>query len=334
MAARADASLALDWAPVLGAFQKNENFTLTTHVRPDTDGIGSEIALHRWLSRQGKQVRILNPDAIPDRLLVLDPDRGVQPFREADAGYVRSSVVVVLDVSECDRLGPLTPHVRANGNLSICIDHHINEGRRFASIDVIEPRAPATGVLVGECLRAAGAEIDAVIASALYATIVADTGSFRFSNTTAAVMRTAADLIDLGANPLEIHRAVLGNYSIEKIRLLAATLAGAQFALEGRLAWFAITQPMFLETGAGEEDTEGLVEYLRLVRGVQAAIMFVENAPGRIKVSFRSEPGIDVNRLAQQWGGGGHRHASGATLRGRVEDLVDEVVGRARSTLF
>ncbi len=323
----------VDWSPALKALTASAKVVLTTHVRSDTDGIGSEIALHRWLSRTGHEVRVRNAEGLPRRLAFLDPDGAVQAFSPEDEAFVEQATVVVLDVSERERLGPMAPLVARHPGTTICIDHHVNVDRRFATIDVIEAAAPATGVLVSEMLQEAGVKLDGVIASALYATIVADTGSFRFSNTTSDLLRLAGDLVDAGADPQTIHRGVLGTYTRGQLKLLSRTVEGTAFECDGRLAWFAASQAMLDEAGASEADAEGLVEYLRLVEGVRAAIYLVEARGGGVKVSFRSEAPIDVNGLATTWGGGGHRHASGAFLRLPFDQAVREVVERAKATL-
>ena len=320
----------LDWSPVIDVVERSEQFVLTTHVRPDTDGIGSEIALHRYLSSIGKQVRVINPGPPPPNLRMLDPDGVVASFSPADEAFIRDATIVVLDVSERDRLGPLVPLLDDFRGTSVCIDHHINKHRRFADINVIDPAAPATGALVFQALQALSADIDPVIAQALYATIVADTGSFRFSNTTAQVMRLAADLVDLGAEPHKVSRLVLGMYNRPKMVLLGHTLSQLQVDCDDRLTWCVVSRARLDEAAATVEDADGLVEYLRLHRRVCAAVFFVELEDERVKVSFRSEDGYDVNRLAARWGGGGHRHAAGAIIPGPLPEVVDRVIGSAR----
>lgn len=320
-----------EWQPLVRALKTSDKLVLTTHVRPDTDGVGSEIALHRYLCAAGKQARIINPGRLLPNLSLLDPEGRVEAFDPSCAEFIREATVIVLDVSERERLGPLLPLLKEHTKTTICIDHHINEDRLFATINLIDPTASATGVLIWELLRQVDYDVDPVCAQALYATIVADTGSFRFSNTTAEVLRLAADLIDLGADPQPISKAVLGTYSKPKVRLLARALSDLSFDCDERLVWCAVSMRMLESVEASAEDAEGLVEYLRLQGSVQAAVFFIEVGEQRVKISFRSENSVDVNRLAMSWGGGGHRHAAGAVVEGPLPEVVDRVVDSARS---
>jgi phosphoesterase RecJ-like protein len=324
----------VDWAPLVGAVRAAPRLALVTHVAADTDGIGSELALHRHFVAAGREARILNPDPLPPHLRFLDPDRAVESYRPGDAAFLLAAAVVVLDVSDRRRLGAMAEPLERHPGPVICIDHHANERHCFGSHEVIEPRAPSTGTLVAELLQAMGAAIDPGIAEALYATIVADTGGFRFSNTSSHVLRLAADLVDLGADPQRVYRGVLASYRLEKVRLLGQTLGGATVECGGRLAWYRLTRAAFAETGASPGDIDGLVEYLRLPDGVQVAVLLVEQAERRVKVSFRSEPGLDVNRLAARWGGGGHLHAAGATIDGPLEAVAEQVVATVKRELF
>jgi phosphoesterase RecJ-like protein len=324
----------LDWSAVADLVRTAGTFVLTTHVRADTDGIGSEIALHRYLSGLGKTVHILNSEPPVQRLHFLDPDRAVRVFTAEDAELVRSAdVIMVLDVNEVHRLGRLTQHVKHSRASVVVLDHHLNSVEKFAAHTVVEPRAASTGVLVYDLLLAMQARLDPVIAQALYATVVADTGSFRFSNTNARVMRVAAELLDAGADPEQVYRGVLGNYPGEKMRLLAHALGSMELEQDGRLAWVYLPRRVFEETGADQSDLEGLIEYLRLLQSVKLAVLMVETEDGRLRVSFRSENDLDVNRLAAHWGGGGHQHAAGAHLAGPVEQALHQVLEQTRKLL-
>lgn len=323
----------LDWTPALGVIAKSTRLVLTTHVRPDPDGIGSEIALDRELRRMGKDSRILNQDELLPNLALLDPDGRVRMVQESDRDFVLGATVIVLDVSERERLGPIGSMLTHHAGPSLCIDHHIRAKTSFATFEFIDPTAPSTGVLVWELLRELGADIDAVTAQAIFATIVADTGSFRHSNTTSEVMRLAADLIELGASPPPVARAVLGAFSEPKMRLLAGLLSNYQRVSDGRLSYHGITLAAFRAAEASDADAEGLVEYLRLAAGVEVGLLFLELADGRVKVSFRCQAPNDVNAIARRYGGGGHKHASGATLNGPLEQAMAEVVA-ATQELF
>ena len=320
----------VDWSVAAEALERGREFVLTTHVHPDTDGIGSQIALYRYLWSTGRSAHILNSATLHDRLQFLDPTRAVRAYTSEDAALMeRADTIIVLDVNELHRLGGLAKHLRNTSAEVIVIDHHANETEHFGTINIIEPAAASTGMLVYDLLVRVGAKIDRVAAQAIYATIVADTGSFRFSNTSADVMRIAADLIELGANPQEVYRGVLGSYTPQRFQLLSRALGAMQIECDGALSWLFLSSQMLEQTGADERDVDGLIEYLRLLRGVRVTVLLLQVGEELVKLSLRSEEDVDVNLFASRWGGGGHVHAAGATISGTPDKIVKDVVAEA-----
>ncbi|MFP4087945.1 MAG: DHH family phosphoesterase [Desulfobacteraceae bacterium] len=298
-------------------------FLLLTHVDPDADGIGSMLALGRSLSDGGKEVVLVTPEPLPEPLNRLqDADRIVSGHPEG-----RFDVVAALDCAEKERLGSLADHVDGPA-YTVNIDHHdTNDG--FGMLNLNDPAASSTGELVFRILQKAGFPICKDAAANLFAAIQADTGSFRYSNTTAGAMRTAAELIDLGAKPWEISRDIMDGYGMARLKLLELALATMEFYFEGRLGMMILDRHMFTLTGAEPIDCERFVDYPRFVRGVEIAAVIREIGKHRYKCSLRSNTRVNVARLASDFGGGGHQRAAGFECHGSVDRIKRDFLTEA-----
>ncbi len=314
--------------------QQHQNFMLTTHVNPDGDGLGSEVALARYLRSAAagkKTVHILNSSPTPPNYAFLDPHREIEVFDERRHRDIvqEAQVIFILDISDWERLRELGKAVRASAIRKICVDHH-PAAEPFGHIDVIHPPASSTGELIYEMLQAFGAAVDSKTAEALYTALLTDTGSFRFSNTTARAHEIAAHLLEAGAVSQTIYQRIYESQSRERVRLFAKALDKLTFDAEGRLAWMVIPQTMLRETGAQPRDTEGFADYPRSIEGVEVSLVFMETENGRVKVSFRSKAPYVINGLANRFGGGGHPYAAGALMDGPLSEAVTAVLREIR----
>ncbi len=311
---------------ILATIRTNERFILTTHVNPDGDAVGSELALYYHLNDLGKEVCILNASPLPDLYRFLDPEGArVREYGEQDARTLEEAdVLFLLDLSNLDRLGALGRTLGRKGPFRICIDHHPPQG---SSCDLawVDDQAAATGELLYTLFKRGERRISRAIAEALYVALLTDTGCFRYANVTARTHRIAAELIETGIDHHGIYRRVYASNSWNQSLLFARTIGDMQRACNDRVAWMRVTREMFEETGAGEKDTDGLAEFPRSIGEVQIAILFIEQAPDRIRVRFRSRDDTAVDGLARELGGGGHRNASAALLEGTG---LDEAVRR------
>ena len=317
-------------AAVASLFRNHQKFVLTTHVNPDGDGLGSEVALAEWLASQGKQVSVINYSATPDFYLFLDPNNRITKFDEVrDANAIATAdVIVVMDTNHPDRLKTLEPHVIKSKAVTICIDHHL-EPDPFAQHYVIDANATSTGEITYRLLRHMNASsLSATIASALYCAIMTDTGSFRYPRVNPETFRICAHLIECGADPVGIYQEVYEQWTAGRIQLLGEALANLHTEFGGRLAHLTITQDAFKKTGTNEVDTDNFTTHLMSVKGVVTGILFLELANG-IKISFRSKGDIPINALAKQFGGNGHKNAAGARLYDVKLDQIREQVLKA-----
>lgn len=317
---------------VRNIIRAHNDFIITTHVNPDGDGVGSEVALDNYLRQQKKRALILNLTPIPANYRFLDPQRKIEVFHRDRhmERLISADAIFILDISEWGRLRELGEVVREMPMQKICIDHHPLDGS-FADVDIIQPEASSTGEVIFDVLTSLGARMNIELSEALYTAILSDTGGFRFSNTSARVHEIAATLLKNGVDHQKIYKSVYENQSIARVRLLAQALDTLQFDYDKRLAWMTITQQMLHDTGATLKDIDGFSDFPRTIRGVEVALLFVELEDSQVKISFRSRGNVVINDFAKKFTGGGHAFASGATVPGPLQPIIERTVADAAS---
>jgi len=324
---------AMDWSILKGLLKPGTSCVITTHYSPDGDAIGSELALAEFLRQAGIEPHIVNQDPVPRIYEFLDVDNMAKTYAESDIDAVKDAdLVFLLDVSGWDRIGSPAEAISSARAKRICIDHHATSDG-IAEIEFADSAASATGELIYDMILALGGEITPAMARALFVAIATDTGWFRFSNTSPRVFEITADLTARGAAPDELHNLVYEQLRWERMALLARGLADLQSAAGGRIAWMAFTRQMFQETGADDEDVEGIVDLLRTIGGVEIVILFREAEDGTIHVSLRSKDGSDVSRLAELFGGGGHVRAAGIRMAATLSEATEKIVAAAERLL-
>jgi bifunctional oligoribonuclease and PAP phosphatase NrnA len=322
------------WEPFKRAIEDHSRFLLCTHQDPDADGVGAELALQRALTVLGKETVVLNPDSLPGILKFMDPEGLVRAFDRLDpAESLRlldeAERIIFLDSALWKRLGKMGPAVSARADKVLIVDHHPSEGQPLPGA-VVREQASSTGELIYDLLAELGCPLDERIAFCLYCAIVKDTGSFRFENTSARVLRIAGHLAEYGVSPSEVYDNLFEQNSVSSMICLGRVLNTLCFAYDNRLAYIHLTRRMLEETGAPIEETDNFVNVIRSIDTVRACLYFRETGDGRVKVSLRSRSkDIDINRLAAKFGGGGHRKASGAVLAGPMEEAIQKVVAAA-----
>lgn len=313
--------------------QAATSIAVATHVGGDGDGWGSACALAHHFSALSAEVYLLAASPLPKRFRFLLPT-GVQPLSPETGGktaLAEADVQVVVDVSELRRLGDFAELYRAER--TIVIDHHavaVNE--IAATLTLIDPSAAATAELVYDVVMQTGVPLGADVARALYVGLVTDTGSFRYSNSTPHAHRLAAALIEAGADPEALHAPLFASLTAAELGTLQATLAGLQRDEDLGITWSSLSVEVARRFGALDE-YEGIIDYLRNLKGTEVAILLRELESGDVKVSFRSSGTANVARLAQRFGGGGHEKAAGATVAGDLAEATARVLGACRSLL-
>jgi phosphoesterase RecJ-like protein len=305
---------------VLQEIRQRHRFVVTSHARPDGDAIGSALACGEILRRMGKHAEVVMHDGVP-RIYQSLPfaDRVIQ----ADTVPANDAVIVL----ECDTI-KRTLLDGLEKCFLISIDHHVS-GRNFANVNWIDPTAMATAELIHRMAGLSGIPLDPDVATCLYTALMTDTGSFMFEGTNECTFALARELVVAGANPALCARHIYFGHSTAKLRLLGAALSNLH--RQKGLAWIWVTQEQMQRFEAREEDCEGLVNYALSIGDVQVAIFFRELPDGRWRVSLRSKGNVNVSYVAEHFGGGGHKCASGCSLDGPLAIVIARVVERLRA---
>jgi phosphoesterase RecJ-like protein len=305
---------------VLKQIGQRNRFLLTSHARPDGDAIGSALACWQILRSMGKEAEVVLSDAVP-RIYQSLPfaDKVLQSDR-VDGKY-DAAIILECDSIQRTRLEGL------ENQFVINIDHHLS-GRPFGDVNWIDPKAVAMAEMVYRMAQEAGVKVSAEIATCLYTGVLTDTGSFVFEGTNERTFALARELALAGADPAKCARNVYFGHSTAKMRLLGAALS--HLGREGSLAWFWVTQEEMERFHAKEEDCEGLVNYALSIHDVQVAILLRELPDRRIRASLRSKGEVNVAKIAEHFGGGGHECASGCSLEGPLQDALSRILALLR----
>ncbi len=303
---------------------------LATHADADGDAVGSVLALAHALRARRRTVLVWPIAAAPRRYRFLPAfeefGRTPVPVLAAD------DVVVALDSADVARLPAAVVSFWRAGGALVNIDHHATNGG-FGTVSWLEPAAPAAAALVWRLLGEMGGGFPEEAALCLYVGLVTDTGNFTYSNTNAWAFEMATDLMRRGVSPAAVERELYGRFSLARMNLLGAALAGMKSAAEGAIIYMIISREAVARAGAADDETEGMVDFTRRLDGCRIGILFRELADGGVKVSFRAADGVDVRPLATAHGGGGHAAAAGCRVDGRLADVVDGVVAETAAWL-
>jgi len=321
----------IDWTPLREVIATRDRFVLTTHVRPDADAIGSEIAMAGLLEQLGKKVRIVNASVVPTRLEFIDPDKKCLQIGSqiSEAEAADTDVHMILDTSAWGQLAEVGRVFKKTKAQKIVIDHHIF-AEDLGALNLKDTEAEATGALVFQFAEAMGLAITPVIGTAIYCAIATDTGWFRFPSTTGETMRTIGKLIDSGIQPAVLYKKLYEQFTLARIKLAGRVLSRMMLDCNGKLAWTFVTLVDYRETGAEPADTEDLVNECLTVGEVEAAFILIEQTNGNVKASLRSRSHIDVSGIAGSFGGGGHKQAAGAILPGPFADVENKILTAMR----
>lgn len=301
---------------VLRQIEQRDRFLLTSHARPDGDAVGSALACCEILRAMGKRAEVVLHDGVPRIYRWLPFAEKAAQAERIGPGY-EAAIILECDSVQRTRLQGL------ENQFLISIDHHLS-GRPFANVNWIDPKAVATAEMIFRLAREAGVKISAEIATCLYTALLTDTGSFMFEGTNEHTFALAQELVRAGADPARCARNIYFAHSTAKMRLLGAALSNLQ--REGQLAWFWVTQEQMQQFGAREEDCEGLVNYALSIQGVEVAAFFRELPDGRFRVSMRSKGKLNVSKIAEQFGGGGHQCASGCAVDGPLTAATAQIL--------
>ena len=300
-------------AQVVAAIHGRQRFVVTSHARPDGDAIGSSLAMAYALRHLGKEVRVVSSDPPPPPFASFP---GVREIAVATGVDDPGDAVIVMECGTLARTGV--------GGLErgyvVNIDHHVGNSM-YGAVNWFDLSAAACGEMVFDLVRALGVPLTLEIATHVYVAILTDTGSFHYSNITPRTFEICRLCVEAGVDPPAVARAIYDSSTLGRLRIHGAVLNAMQLDASGRIATLAIDRALAAQLGATYEDTEGLINLPLTVKEIVAVAFFKEQAPGDWRVSMRSKGDVDINAIAREFGGGGHKNASGCSATGSLDDL-------------
>ena len=312
------------------ALREHQHFAILSHVRPDGDALGSQLALALSLQQLGKNVRVWNEEGMLEKYSFL-PRAELLTKPPAIADEV--DVAIALDTAIQNRLGTAFAAV-GSAKIWINIDHH-RSNPSYGDLVIIDPSAPATGEIIFRLIKSQGLPFNHDIAENLYAAISTDTGSFQYPKTSALTFEIAAELVRAGGLDVgRLSQQLYESHPRRRLELLRELLRTMRFSECDRVASFSLSSKTAAELAALPEDNEGMIDHLRAIRGVIVAVFFEELADGKVRLSMRSkDEAIDVCAICQKFGGGGHTLAAGARIRGSLAEVEEKVLEEIRAVL-
>ncbi|MBS3944369.1 MAG: bifunctional oligoribonuclease/PAP phosphatase NrnA [Melioribacter sp.] len=310
----------------------HKKFLITSHVNPDADAICSELAAYLILKKLGKEVRIVNHSFTPYNLESLDRNKVIERYDENNHQDIfnDADVILVVDLNQMNRVVRMEKGLRTSNKFKVCIDHHQDPENVFDLI-VGGTDYSATGEIIYDFVKSTNiVELDYDIAYQIYTAIMTDTGSFRFERTSPKIHKIIAELLEYGLNPTEIYNQVYDQFHFSRVKLLGEALNSIELDSTGKIAVMTLTNEIQAKHDAVEADVDGFVNYCLSIIGVQIGILIYELKDG-VKVSFRSKGSITVNKLASEFGGGGHTNAAGARFFNiRINDIKNKILEAAQ----
>jgi len=306
------------FAQIGEVISNHQSFVLISHVRPDGDAIGSQLALGFALLAAGKIVRMINEDGLPENLAFM---AGSQKIELPPSTPIDVEVAIALDTATKPRLGEKALHTASKAKLWLNIDHHIsNPG--YGDLNLIDSTSPATGQILYQLITALGLPMPDESRDAIYVAVSTDTGSFQYPSTTAITYELGADLINRGLDVGTINSNIYDNYPYRRVELMRALLNTLEITPDGIVANWELRDQTRLDLALMPEDSEGLIDIIRAIRGVQIAVFFEELVDGKIRISMRSKDRrYNVCEVALEFGGGGHALAAGIRMDGSLAEV-------------
>lgn len=311
---------------IIQVLKNNDFFLVTSHLNPDGDSVGSQLALVSLLKEMGKRAVIIDEDPVPNNLCFLPQSDRINSKLLRTEDFPQVSLV--LDCSDLERVGKVAQLVKET-DLIINIDHHISNDK-FGDINLIGEEASAVAEQIFDLIKSLGYPVGKERAVSLYTAILTDTGSFQYANTTPKTHQIAACLLKEGVSPSLLAEKVYRVDSFSRQKLLGLALGTLERTCDGSIAWFRLTREMYQQSQSSPEETNGFIDCISSIQGVKLALLFRDREDSKVKVSFRSKGELNVASLAEHFGGGGHRGASGCLIKGSIEEVEKRVLAVAR----
>lgn len=320
---------------LLDLIRHSKNILITSHENPDGDALGSTLSLGLGLKKIGKEVTLYNKDGVPEMLEFLPHSENIVNSLSSISGPF--DIAFAVDCTSTSRAGRDFEEYAKSDNCKsvVIIDHHQTTGSD-ADIHLLDEGASSTGILIYKILKTLEIDLDKEIAENIYTTIVSDTGSFSYSNTNSDTLRIAAELVDLGVQPSKVSQAIYENEPLRKLELYKLAIPTLEISQDEIIASVYVDKKMFDETGTTRQDTEGLVNVPRSIKGVDVAMLFRqegEEGEPEWKVSLRSKGRVNVAKIAEGFGGGGHARAAGCSIKGSIQEVKSKLISSVQEAL-
>jgi len=318
----------------LKCINKHSRFLITSHLNLEGDALGSELAFCHLLKKMGKSAFIINDDPVPNNYLFLSGSEKIINYDTAKKKSLNFDCFAILDCSDLKRCGRVQ-EMNIKNKVVLNIDHHISN-QRFGDFNLVDANASSCSEIIYRIYKKTGVPLDKSAALYLYVGILTDTGSFRYSNTTAFVHKAASDLLKYNIDVPDIYRKIYQDIPIDEIRLLNKVLPKIKITANGRLAWIQLDRDVLRKHKNTYFDlTEYILSFARAIKDVEVCVLFKNNFEDKneIRVNFRSQGHLDVNAIASFYGGGGHKTASGCSIIGEINQVRNRVLHRIKSLL-
>lgn len=315
---------------VINALKKYNNFLITTHVNPEPDALGSELAIYELLKKLKKKAAIINSESLPEHYQFLE---GINVIKHRFPRNARFDAAIVVDCPNTSRTGRLKDHLKKI-RFIINIDHHISN-EKFGDVNWVKPDASSAAEMVYRLYEKTKEDISKKVALYIYIAILTDTGSFNYSNTSSVTHEIVSELLGYGLYPQAISKSLYENKRYGDLKLLGHVLSTLTLAQNGKIAYLTCTNNMREKAGSSVTATENFVNFARSIGGVDIAF-FIREEEGRrnyFKISLRSKSNISVNKIAATFGGGGHKYAAGCVIKGTLTDVKKKVLSQACKAL-
>lgn len=314
--------------------KKHKNFLITSHVNLEGDALGSELAFYNLLRKLGKQAIIVNQDGLPYGYAFLPKINNVKKLQRKPKKEIRFDCFAVLDCSDLSRTGEVYK-LNSSRKTTLNIDHHISN-QRFGDVNWVDSDYSCCCEMIYQLYKNLRMPFDRTTAMLLYVGILTDTGSFRYSNTTSRVHMAASELLKYNLDIPRIYKNIYENVPFQDSKLLTKILPGMRLQAGGKLAWVEIKHNMLKNQRIYFDLTEQILNFARAIKGVEVCVLFKESFSSKdeVRVNFRSQGKVDVNQIASYFGGGGHKTASGATIRGKLYTVRKKVLAKIKESLI
>lgn len=322
----------LDFNPLIECFKGANRIVITTHVNSDGDGVGSEFALAHYFKSIRKEVKIINPTTLHSRFdFIRKKTDFYLDFNQQNESFIsdflsKTDLIIFVDMNTIARSGKLEPYLKRSPARTACLDHHPTNNK-FTDILIADEKSFATGHLVYKLLKTVNTTLTYDIAECIYVSMIADTGNFKYDNTTPETHRIAAEFLErFNLKPYSVFEKLFHTKNHNTFRLVSALQEQSKVELDGKLIYTVVPLKMVHDYSANDDELGDIVDTLRSVKNVEVSIVFIETPENMVRINFRSRGVIDVNALAKKFGGGGHIPAAGARVQGKLDEVVEHVL--------